>query len=155
MTQPNQNFVLTQPLHFESEGFVGNAGDVCVWRAPGQLVVYRSGTLVANFRMSYLSVQALKSEAIFSTGKTPKGIDLSAVPPLEAPEVTRTTTVVDAPVKAAKVAPAPVVLPPAPEVIPEVLAPAPETPVVEVEKVEAPVEAVEAPKAKPAAKLKK
>ena len=85
--QTDRNFVLTQPLNFEGPNFDGKAGDVCIWRAPGQLVVYRSGSLVANFKLSLISLLALKSEAIFSTGQLPRSVDPQTLPEVDAPEV--------------------------------------------------------------------
>lgn len=114
----DRNFVLTQPMHFEGPNFDGKAGDVCIWRAPGQLVVYRSGSLVANFKLSLLSLLSLKSEAIFSTGQAPKGLDLTAGAP-EGTQEPAPVDVRDAGAAAEEVTPATEEAAPADESVPE------------------------------------
>lgn len=70
------NFTLTHPIHFAAGNFDGKLGDLCVWREPGQLIVYRGGELLTHFPMSKVSLQGLSLDKLLNVSlpqqSTPK-----------------------------------------------------------------------------------
>jgi hypothetical protein len=94
----SHNFILTADMHFDTADFGARSGDLCIWKDPGQLVIYRGGALVANFPFSRASMAAMKSSTIFHVDENtvaaklnkgaakPAPVVVPVVPPVEPPK---------------------------------------------------------------------